>query len=575
VTRDFDDLDTDAAGRQTGGARIHATISVNGALTSKLLPTTGTLTIGRSSTNDIVIPHISVSRHHATLCLSPLEIIDAGSHNGTFVRGRQVPNGVAMALHIGDAVQIGEAAILLQSVAQTFAHKMTRDTISDGVIVPHPVDAECARSARTGSPFAVVQIATRARTDDAQRLLRAFVRTTDIINPDNANGFQVVLVDTGGHDVATAVTRMTEHLRQHGIDAKLGVARYPLDGVVAEQLIAHAYEDIARDPAPTAMDHVRELVRNVATGDVSVLITGETGVGKELCAEMIHRLSSRRDKPFVKLNCSALVESLIESELFGHERGAFTGATSTHSGLLETGDGGTVFLDEIGELPLGVQAKLLRVLEERIVRRVGATTGKKVDVRFIGATNRDLGEEVEAGRFRRDLYYRINAVKITIPPLRERRSEIVALARTFASRARAGGSVTLGDDVMAALLGHRWSGNIRELRNSIERALLLSSGRAIQPSHLGLEADRHGLRDTRPTLPVIPAAMPIDPATEPPQRSSASLANEVAELERKRIIETLERCGGNQSQAARELGVSRGTLIARMEAYAIRRPRKG
>jgi transcriptional regulator with AAA-type ATPase domain len=573
VTHDFDDLDTDAAGRQTGGTRIHATISVNGALTSKLLPTQGTLTIGRSSTNDIVIPHISVSRHHATLCLSPLEIVDAGSHNGTFVRGRQVACGVAMPLHIGDAVQIGEAAILFQSVAQTFAHKLTRDATGDGAPVPHVVDAECARSARTGSPFAVVQVATRARTDEAQRLLRAFVRLTDIVNPDNAEGFQVVLVDTGGQDVTTAVARMAEHLHQHGIDAKLGVARYPLDGVVPEQLIAHAYEDIDRDPTPTAMDHVRELICNVATGDLSVLITGETGVGKELCAEMIHRLSSRRDKPFVKLNCSALVESLIESELFGHERGAFTGATSTHLGLLETGDGGTVFLDEIGELPLGVQAKLLRVLEERSVRRVGESEGRAIDVRIICATNRSLADEVAAGRFRRDLYYRINAVKITIPPLRERRSEIIALAKTFASRARAGASVTLGEDVMAALLRHRWSGNIRELRNSIERALLLSAGRTIQPSHLGLEADRHGPRDARPTLPIIPTVP--DPATEPPQRPSASLANEVAELERKRIIETLERCAGNQSQAARELGVSRGTLIARMAQYAIRRPRKG
>jgi len=289
---------------------------------------------------------------------------------------------------------------------------------------------------------------------------------------------------------------------------------------------------------------------------------------------MIHRLSSRASKPFVKLNCSALVESLIESELFGHERGAFTGATNAHPGLLETGEGGTIFLDEIGELPLGVQAKLLRVLEERVVRRIGATTGRKVDVRFVFATNRSLSAEVDAGRFRRDLYYRINGVTIALPPLRERRSEIVPLARAFASESRRGETITIGAELTAALEHHSWPGNIRELRNTIERAVLLSSGGTIRPRHLVLDAERDSephmrVRDSRPTIPTFSAesAPPVRP-------SNQSLASALADVERQRILEVLQQCGGNQSRAARILGISRTTLQARLDAYGLPRPRK-
>jgi transcriptional regulator with GAF, ATPase, and Fis domain len=273
----------------------------------------------------------------------------------------------------------------------------------------------------------------------------------------------------------------------------------------------------------------------------------------------------------VRFNCSALVETLVESELFGHEKGAFTGAQTAHDGLLETANGGTVCLDEVGELPLAVQAKLLRVLEERVVRRVGGTTGRKIDVRFVCATNRDLLDEVNAGRFRRDLYYRINGVRIVIPPMRERTEEIVPLARAFAARARPGVSVVFGEDTVRALMSHDWPGNVRELRNTIERAVLMSSGGAVRPSHLVLEASTPPpLRQSYPTVP----SERVSYETMPGQRPSASLANEVAELERKRIVEMLEHFGGNQTHAARALGMSRSTLIARMEEYSLRRPRK-
>jgi DNA-binding NtrC family response regulator len=407
------------------------------------------------------------------------------------------------------------------------------------------------------------------------------LRTSDAIGIEGPGSYQIMLLDTGPGQAALAVSRMTQLLGQHGITARIGIARYPDDGVSPDQLAAHAWERLARDPSepPTAMDDVRELIAQSAAGELSVLITGETGVGKELCAEMIHRLSARAGKPFVKLNCSAIVESLIESELFGHERGAFTGATSARPGLFEAGDGGTVFLDEIGELPLAVQSKLLRVLEERVVRRVGATTGKTLDVRFICATNRVLADEVEEGRFRRDLYYRINGVTISIPALRERRSEISGLARAFARRSRGGASpIVLGPEVLAALENHPWPGNIRELKNTVERAVLLSSGGSVRASHLALEAPSAG-RTTRRELHVTKPIERISSSdlSEPvvrPSQDPQTLATAVAELERQRILETLNQCGGNQTRAARALGISRNTLLARLDAYGLPRPRK-
>ncbi|HUS31899.1 MAG TPA: sigma 54-interacting transcriptional regulator [Kofleriaceae bacterium] len=546
-------------------------------MTTKLLPVTGEVTIGRSSTCDLMISHISVSRHHATLRVSPLQITDHGSRNGTRIRGRALPSGTATAISAGDAIQIGDAAILLQPVMMSFDGKPLVEPVlrTEGTV--QALDTECARSARTGSPFALIQIATeQGKPKDIVALLRGFLRTTDIVRGDSTGGFSVLLPDTA--DVTIAVARLRDLLRQHGIAARFGAARYPDDGVSPEQLLAYAFEELAREPDadPTPMDTVRALVGSVAGGELSVLINGETGVGKELCAEMIHRLSPRAKKPFVKLNCSALVESLIESELFGHERGAFTGATSAHPGLLDTGNGGTVFLDEIGELPVGVQAKLLRVLEERVVRPVGATTGKKVDVRFIFATNRDLVEEVNAGRFRRDLYYRMNGVTILIPPLRERRGEIAALARAFADRARPGVPLMLGKEVVAALEHHSWPGNIRELRNTIERAVLLSSGGAIRPAHLVLERDSPpAVRDSQPTMPVERLSSDSLTLERPAIRqSSQSLASEVADLERQRILQALEECGGNQSRAAKLLGMSRNTLLSRLDEYGLPRPRK-
>jgi two-component system, NtrC family, response regulator AtoC len=307
-----------------------------------------------------------------------------------------------------------------------------------------------------------------------------------------------------------------------------------------------------------AMKQLHRIVDRIAIGAISVLLLGETGVGKEVMARSIHERSPRAQAPFVSLNCAALSEQLLESELFGHEKGAFTGAERAKPGLLETADGGTLFLDEVGEMPGAIQAKLLRVLEERQVVRVGAVAPRPIDVRFISATNRDLAHEIARGAFRSDLYFRLNGISLVIPPLRERRSEIVTLAKTFvAASAKAIGrpaEPVLGQGAIARLLAHAWPGNIRELRNAMDRAVLLADD-VIEPEHMPLDA---------PIAPHVPA--PTTPA-------GAGLHGAVEQVERERILAAYERCGGNQSRTAIELGISRGTLTARLKAYGILKPR--
>jgi DNA-binding NtrC family response regulator len=296
------------------------------------------------------------------------------------------------------------------------------------------------------------------------------------------------------------------------------------------------------------MRRAYELVRKAATTDISVLLLGETGAGKEVLAETVHRYSPRAQKPFLKLNCAALPDSLLESELFGHERGAFTGAHVAKTGLLESTDQGTVFLDEIGELPQGTQAKLLRVLEDRAVTRLGATKPKKVDVRFITATNRDLQQRVKSGLFRGDLYYRISGLTVRIPPLRQRPSEIEPLSRyflrEFCSRSETNEPV-LTPGALDALRAHQWPGNVRELRNVIERAVLMASDGAITADHVLLDE-------------------PI--SQQPYELLDAEFDAETA------VFDPSMR--GDQTRAAKLLGVSRRTLINRLEQFDLPRPKK-
>ena len=325
--------------------------------------------------------------------------------------------------------------------------------------------------------------------------------------------------------------------------------------MTADSELASRFEFCGMIGRSPAMQELFDMIRRLAPHARTALITGETGTGKELVARALHKLGPRCDRRFVAFNCSAVVETLFESELFGHTRGAFTGAVDAKAGLFESADGGTLFLDEIGELPLPVQAKLLRVLEQGDVQRVGSTDPRRVDVRTVAATNRRLATEVAAGRFRQDLYYRLNVVEIGLEPLRDRREDTpyltAAFIREFAQRFH---KPLVGVSRGAERLLHDapWPGNIRELRNVIERACMLSEGRIL--SEREVLAALGGVRPSRGA-----AARPADPVEE-----------FEPELDRHRVEQVLQQVGGNRSAAARLLGISRRALYRRLDMFGLR-----
>jgi two-component system, NtrC family, response regulator AtoC len=316
-----------------------------------------------------------------------------------------------------------------------------------------------------------------------------------------------------------------------------------------------------------------------AATNINVMILGETGVGKEILARALHGSSPRKRGPFVALNCAALTETLLEAELFGNERGAFTGAIQARGGLLEAAANGTVFLDEVGELPLSIQAKVLRAIEEHRVMRVGGRAEREIDVRFVAATNRDLEQEVARGCFREDLYYRLNGISFTVPPLRDRRAEIAPLSRMFLARASAEygrpGGLTMSVEYLEALERYAWPGNVRELRNVIERGAVLCQGKTLLLSHLPAKISSCSLTGGS-ELAALDAG---EPATANGSASSLAerrerLQHAIDDLERERIRAALEKTGGNQTSAAEELGISRRTLVYRLTALGMPRPRK-
>jgi len=298
------------------------------------------------------------------------------------------------------------------------------------------------------------------------------------------------------------------------------------------------------------MQAVLETASQVARTDATVLIQGESGTGKEVVARAIHAWSPRAEHPFIAIDCASLPETLLESELFGHVKGAFTGALAAKKGLFEEGDGGTIFLDEVGVMPASTQVKLLRVLQERVIRRVGSTTPIQIDIRILAATNQDLKTLVQKGAFREDLYYRLNGIVLTIPPLRERREDIIALADHFVKLFgdRVGRKVRgISSEAMDILLRHPWPGNVRELEKAIERAVVLGHSEFIMPEDL--PPNLLGQDDLKPL---------------PPKKRMT-----LAELEKAHILSALYEHGWNQTKAAEELGISRTTLWRKLKEYQI------
>jgi len=379
-------------------------------------------------------------------------------------------------------------------------------------------------------------------------------------------GLPVIVVTAFG-DVSSAVTAMragAEHYLVKPIDPdELGVA---LEKVVERRDLRFEAEVLRRQMrerdasgferlvgASPAMQQVYKVAAQIAPAKATVLITGESGTGKGELARAIHAKGPRADKPFVALHCAALAESLLESELFGHEKGSFTGADRRRIGRFEQAHGGTLFLDEVGEIPALLQVKLLRVLQERTFERVGGNEPITVDVRLIAATNRDLGAEAEAGRYRQDLYYRLNVVHIEMPPIRARGHDVVMLAEHFLrkfSRDNAKPLEGFTEAAMAKILAHRWPGNVRELENAVERAVVLSTGPRVDVGDLPFEVAAAGGR----------GAVQIPGST-------------LAEIERYAIESTLEAVGGSTSKAAEMLDISTRTIQYRLHEYGRAKPR--
>ena len=302
------------------------------------------------------------------------------------------------------------------------------------------------------------------------------------------------------------------------------------------------------------MREIFQTVERVALTRATVLLAGESGVGKDMIARAIHQHSPRKTKPFVKINCTAIPENLMESELFGFDKGAFTGANTSKPGKFEQADGGTVFLDEIGDVPVNIQVKLLRILQERQFERLGSNVTRDVDVRVVAATNVDLRAALEQGRFREDLYYRLNVVPINVPPLRERREDIPFLAISLLKKH----ATDLGSQVkeispaaIDRLLEHSWPGNVRELENTIERSMVLSSHEVLQPADIRLEAPRHSASHNSQQTPLLPEGETLE------------------HWEQMMIREALRRANNNKSQAARLLGLTRNALRYRLSQMGL------
>jgi DNA-binding NtrC family response regulator len=527
------------------------------------LPATGRVTIGRDADTDLQLADASVSRQHACFEMrgDHATLSDQGSRNGTWCNGQRLgeePRRVTR----GDEISLGSVRIAL--LARSMVPSGVRAVLVRSALIQR-IDEDLA----SGVDLEVVAVRVPRCWYEMEGVERSLAMLPGPVYAGALGESALLLAGAAG-------SLSAETLGRELPDAQLGQAlQRDVRAGSAAQLVAAALSAIgAKRPlaregsAPVAtspgMRRVYEEAATIAPTMVTVLLMGETGVGKEVLARTIHERSGRSGR-LVSVNTAALPEALVESELFGHERGAFSGALQAKVGLIEAASGGTFFLDEIGDLPLPLQAKLLRVLEERSVRRVGATQERKVDVRVVAATHRDLERAVAEGAFRRDLLFRLNACTLRIPPLRERVGEIASLAGTFLAEAVRQANVdrprSIADDALEALRRYPWPGNVRELRNVVERGAALAQGAdALRAEHLP---------------DCVRTQAPADGSSRAPSTIPApagDVREAVNEYERERIVDALAKSGGNQSAAAKLLGLPRRTLAYKMVRLGIRVP---
>ena len=519
----------------------------------------GTFTIGRSPEADISVDDPSLSRVHAALEIAHAEkglrctIKDLDSRNGTYVKGILADHHRPVDFEAGELVEAGHTALVVR--------QGPRNTEPDAPTDLDGLSNRLERLCESNAEFSLLLIeAPASAAKYLTGILTAFLTAHDELCRIDGNRHALLIGKSDEAMGLRAKSVIEFALQRQGIAAEISSVCYrPGDDV--DDILALLKSDISetqdlQSPTLVVLDEqmreIYQLVDRIAPTDLSVLVLGETGVGKEVIARAIHDRSSRRHRRFLALNCAGVPEALLESELFGFHKGAFTGADTDKQGLLEAANGGTVFLDEVAEMPPATQAKLLRVVEEQAVRRLGALTARPIDVRFIAATHRALKEHIEDGRFREDLFYRLSGMTISVPPLRERPHEIVPLARVFAHQAsrktHTCHAPEFTTEALSVLENEAWPGNVRELRHAVERAVALCGIGPIEPGHFAL-----GNRLTS---------------------CSVSSSTNLGSAEKQEIVEALEACGGNQTRAAQVLGISRKSLIRRLDRYDIPRPRK-
>ncbi len=578
--------------QQVGGDRVSVVIYFRDGLRIAPLCEQQPLVIGRCAPADIPLRDNSLSRQHACLELTDGEVWveDLGSTNGTWLDGQRVTRGKVLP---GQVLHFGAATASLQNLAPTAAltHGLEgHDRFST------ELHAEICRAKTFGNTTALLILRSdRRKEHHVSRWLpplREKLRQFDRIGLYSVDTVEVLLVETSAQqalELATAATQGSVPLccglglfPQHAqsaeelLDVTLHAARRATQQMRVVEAVSSAVTmeggDDAADPEgpvvhSPAMKALFEQARKLGSAAIPVIIKGETGTGKEVIARAIHYGGKRVSRPMVSVNCGAIPSQLLESTLFGYERGAFTGAQQRAKGVFESADGGSVFLDEIGELPLPAQVALLRVLETKRFTRVGSSQETEVDVRVIAATHRDLAAMCEAGQFRQDLYFRLDAMTIDIPPLRQRPEEIEPLAKRFLALANQANGCRVTDldpATIDLLVRYSWPGNVRELRNAIERAVVLAEQGSISIDDLPekIRAIDEGVNSTD---------MPLATARPRANEAIANLKSEMQRYECGLILTALEQNDWNRSAAAHSLGIPLRTLAHKIQLHGIKR----